>query len=532
MLRQYQQDAHDAIYSYFDENAGNPVVVVPTAGGKSHIIAAFIQSVLNQWPDQRILMLTHVKELIEQNLEKLLQAWNEAPVGVYSAGIGRRDHDAPILYAGIQSVYNKADLIGWTDLVIIDEAHLVNHDPNGMYRRFLADLQEMNPMLKVIGFTATPYRTGHGYITEGADTIFSDIAHDVSIDELLGLEYLSPLTCKQTKTQIDVSDVGIRAGEFIHADIEEIVSSENLINDAVDEVIAQAEAQDRGTWLVFCAGVKAAMRTRDVFREKGIECECITGKTPPDEREAIIRLYKAGQIQCLTNANVLTTGFDAPLIDLVAFLRPTASLTLYVQMVGRGMRLSPETDKENCLVLDFAGNVVRHGPVNRVKPRKIRKGDDPGEAPTKTCPECNEILHLSIMTCPACGHVFPPKPKHEKTASTYDILAAQGDDSRWHEVLRMVPGRHQKAGKPDSFRLTFHCGLTSFSKWFCFDHTGYAKTAAQSLWLKMGGTQPAPDSTTDALERAAWELPTPTAILVDQNGQYPDIKKYDMGDAS
>ena len=529
-LREYQQAAHDAIYEYFEELDGNPIIEVPTGGGKSWIIAEFIKSVLAEWPDQKILMLTHVKELIEQNHEKLVLAWDgHPPVSIYSAGLGSYDHSKPIVYAGIQSIWRKANDVGHVDLVIIDECHLVNHDPEGMYRRFLDDLTQTNPALKVIGFTATPYRTGHGPLTHGHNRIFTDIAHRVTIDQLLDLGYLSMLHPKRTESVINVDGITVRAGDFVHSELEERVNDDQLTERILDEVESFAARQHRKHWLLFCTGVEHAEAVAQALTARGITAGCITGKTPKATRAELIDDFRAGRLRALTNANVLTTGFDAPMTDLMALLRPTMSTVLYVQMMGRGMRIAP--GKEDCLVLDFAGNVARHGPVNRVEPHIVNHEE--GAAPTKACPECDEIVHLSTMTCPACGYEWPvqDRPQPNASASTLRIIADPISTTTWVEVDSMAASRHRKAGKPDSMRLNFAYsnGMQRASKWLAFDHSGYAATAARSLWIKLGGLMPTPTSTTNALLRSH-ELVKPERIRVDTRGKYPEIVGYDMGE--
>jgi len=154
-LRPYQRAAIDAIYGYFSKKAGNPIVSIPTSGGKSLVMASFVEGVLKTYPDQRILIVTHVRELIEQNFGELKRLWPDAPAGIYSAGLKKREIRAPILFAGIQSIHKRVYDVQQCDLVLIDEAHLIPHTSSTMYQRFLADLKRINPLLKVIGFTAT-----------------------------------------------------------------------------------------------------------------------------------------------------------------------------------------------------------------------------------------------------------------------------------------------------------------------------------------------------------------------------------------
>lgn len=538
-LRTYQSAAIDALYTYFSGSTGNPLVVMPTGTGKSVVIAGFIREAVTAYRGTRILVLTHVKELIAQNFQALLRAWPEAPAGIYSAGLSRRDIGAQILFAGIQSIHKHAARVQRCDLVLIDEAHLLGRGDSGMYRAFLKQLDEINAgLLKVVGFTATPYRLDSGMLHEGKDRLFTDIAYEVPVLDMIQQGYLSPVVPKATTTQLDVSSVGTRGGEFIAGQLEAAVDRDEVTRAAVQEIVEHG--QDRGSWLVFCSGVRHAEHVRDAIREHGVSCEVVTGDTPAPERDAILAAYKAGRLRCVTNANVLTTGFDAPGTDLVALLRPTKSIGLYVQMVGRGTRLAP--GKDDCLVLDFAGNTARHGPIDKVDGRRKEKGEEPGEAPVKTCPDCQTINHASVRICVSCGHEFPPpEPKIAPKASGAALLSIQMQPE-WCEVTGVSYARHQKPGKPASLRVTYQCGMARHSEWVCFEHTGYPRQKAEAWWRKRTD-QPIPSTVDDAIfelkgwatqhhpdaedrpEDVSWDcwIREPVAIQVRPVGQYTEI---------
>ena len=428
-LRDYQQRALDQLYDWFVQHNGNPCIVLPTGAGKSHVVAALCKDALTQWPETRILMLTHVKELIEQNLEKLLLHWPNAPVGVYSASVGRKELGYPITYAGIQSIWRRAEDVGHVDLVVIDEAHLVSHKDTGMYRTFLSGLTQINPRLRVVGLTATPFRLGHGLITDPPAIFSKPLIKPASLTELIAKGYLAPLWSKATDTTYDVSGVAKRNGDYVESELQAAVDKDELNRSVVREIIARAG--NRRSWLVFCAGVKHAQHIAEELREQGIEAACITGETPKTERERLIGEFKAGKIRALTNANVLTTGFDHPDVDLIAMLRPTESPGLYVQMAGRGLR--PKSHTNHCLVLDFAGVVERHGPITAVEPPE-KGSNGNGRPPVKKCPQCREIVHAKVKECPVCGYDFPPA---ERTVNLWlrdaDIM---GDAVETHAVTR------------------------------------------------------------------------------------------------
>jgi DNA repair protein RadD len=435
-LRDYQQKAIDDLYRWFaDGNKGNPCLELPTGSGKSHIIAALCKDAIQNWPETRILMLTHVKELIEQNAQRMREHWPNAPLGIYSAGIGKRQLDEPITFGGIQSLRGKEDRIGFVDLIIIDEAHLVGHRDTGGYRELITKLHEINPSLRVIGLTATPYRLGHGMITD-KPAIFSDIISPVSIEQLIFQGHLSILRSKTTSSKLDVSGVHKRGGEFIESELHAAVDQASITAGVVREVIEKAG--DRKSWLFFCAGISHAEHVCEELQSSGISAACVTGNTPKKERESILSRFKRGELRALTNANVLTTGFDHPDIDLIAMLRPTLSPGLYVQMAGRGMRIKSHTD--HCLVLDFAGVVATHGPITAVR-TPTGKGDKTGEAPVKVCDVCAELCPLSARTCPACGAPFP-EPKRDSLKLKLhddDIMGLDGEEM---EVKEWVWVKH------------------------------------------------------------------------------------------
>jgi DNA repair protein RadD len=516
-LRPYQQESINSIYRYFEKQTGNPLIVIPTAGGKSLVMAKFIEGVLKAHPDQHILIVTHVRELIQQNFDELKGIWPDAPAGIYSAGLKQRNLEAKILFAGIQSIYKKVSEMRAYDLVLIDEAHLIPRASNTRYCSFLKELKQRNPLIKVIGLTATPYRLDSGLLHEGDGAIFSDIAHEAGISELIDAGYLVRLISKRTKTQLDVTGVGTRGGEFIAGELEAAVDRQHITEPAVDEIVTLGVS--RKSWIVFCVGVGHAYHVRDAIRAKGITCETIVGATPSEERKRLISNFKAGKIRCLTNANVLTTGFNAPQVDLIAMLRPTKSTGLYVQIVGRGCRLAP--GKTDCLVLDFAGNIARHGPIDAVDPKKERKKDGEKGAPTKVCPNCDSILHAAQSECPDCGYIFQSTgPTLFPTASTLDILRPR--EPQWVDVTEVRYSRHNKAGSPPSLRVDYFAGLVHHSEWICIEHGGYARTKAEKWWRKRGWGLPLPAKVDDAL-RFAKQLRQPHQIAVRPEGKYTKI---------
>jgi DNA repair protein RadD len=470
MLRDYQERALNQLYAWFEANeTGDPCLVLPTGAGKSHLIAAICKQAIQEWPETRVLMLTHVKELIEQNAERMRQHWPDAPLGIFSAGIGIRQLGEPITFAGIQSVRKRVDEIGHIDLLLIDECHLANHAEQGGYRFLIAGLRQINPAMRVIGFTATPYRLKHGLITDGT-ALFKALIEPVTIEELVHKKHLAPLRSKMTQVQLDVSGVQKRGGDYAEGELQAAVNVAKYNTGVVKELIEKAG--DRRSWLVFCSGVQHAENIKQELQEMGIPAKCVTGNTPKKEREKIIDDFKSGALRALTNANVLTTGFDYPDLDLIAMLRPTLSPGLYMQMAGRGLR--PKSHTDHCLVLDFAGVVERHGPITAVRPPVKTK--DGRKAPTKTCPTCEEIIAASCRECPACGHVFETEKKDKEfRLRDDDIMGIEGDHLKvgtwvWRKKTSFT-------SRVDMLTCTYYgesLSDTPITEYFTVLHQGYA----------------------------------------------------------
>jgi DNA repair protein RadD len=521
-LRPYQRESIDALFTYWAAGKGNGLLVLPTGAGKSLVLAALCQEVLRDYPSLRIGIVTHVRELIQQNYLELLKLWPQAPAGIYSAGIGRRDARAQILFCGIQSVWNKVDALGAFDLLLVDEAHLIPPNTETTYGKFISRLRDETPDMRIVGLTATPYRLGSGLLHRGKDRIFEDIVYEANVADLIDQGYLSPLVSKATVQQLDVSGVQKRGGEFVPGALEIAVDKEWITRAAVDE-IAQFGA-DRKAWLAFCTGVSHATNVRDAIRAKGFSCETVTGDTPKGERDRIIQQFRAGQIRCLTSVGVLGTGFNVPHTDLIALLRPTASAGLYIQQVGRGLRLAP--GKDNCLVLDFAGNVKRHGPIDTVTVAGAANAKDPDaekQVLAKACPTCATLAALNAASCPSCGYLWPLKeepPKHEATADANSAILSKAAPT-WISVDSARYYVHRKDGSPDSVRVEYQCGFTIHKEWVCFSHSGYARQKAEGWWWRAAGSQ-VPRSTEEALTRVS-ECKAPTAIQVRPSGRYFEI---------
>jgi DNA repair protein RadD len=337
-LRDYQEQAIQSIFDYFGTKAGNPVLALPTGTGKALIIAAFVKKALEAYSKQKILVATHVRELIHQNYLEFLGEWPEAPAGIYSAGLKRKDVYQNVIFCGVASIAKNIMAFGRVDLFLVDECHLISPNEETMYMKVIAMLKSLNPQMKVIGFTATPWRQGVGsIINEG---IFTDICFNVtdmaSFNRFIAEGYLVPLVSKPTNLILDTSGVRLLAGDFNEKQLDLVVNKDNITWSALQETMCYA--YDRHSWLVFATSLDHADKIRQMLEYLKVSCRVVHSKMSSGERDLNIKEWKEGKFTAIINMGVLTTGVNHPALDLIVMLRPTMSTILWVQMLGRGTR--------------------------------------------------------------------------------------------------------------------------------------------------------------------------------------------------
>jgi DNA repair protein RadD len=567
--RWYQNDAVDSLFEYFDTHGGtapdgtiiraNPLVGMPTGTGKSLSIAMFNQRALRMYPQTRIVAATHVKELIAGNAKTMLNLDPSASVGIYSSGLNEKNHYPSIIYGGIQSMVKKAELFD-PDILHVDEAHLVSPESDTSYLKFITDIQQRKPFLKVVGWTATPYRLGLGHMTNGR--IFTDMAFDITgmndFNRLLAEGYLCPVIPHRTETVLDMGGVGMSGGDYNQAQAQTKIDKTEITFAALKEVVAAG--RNRASWMIFAAGIEHAEHITAMLNNTfGIPTVCVHSKTDQmygaGTRDRNIELFKTGQVRCIVNKDVLTTGFDHPPIDLIAVLRPTMSTGLWVQMLGRGtrpydwqvthdpvLRRFFQYKKWNCLVLDFANNTKKLGPINDPVIPKLRGEGPPGDSPIKLCPKCPAYVHASEKTCPSCGHVFVNDyidPNIESTASTDDLIRGSDMQSdlpqvESFEVERVLYDDYysHRSGKR-SLKVTYYCkGVKTFWEYVAFEapHKPFAIHKGHDWFRQRYSAGPCPEKTRDVYSLTPmFRIPTKILVWTNKPDSTGEIKNYDFG---
>lgn len=518
-LRPYQQAAIDGLYTYFQNNDGNPLIVLPTGTGKSLVMANFIQGAISQWPETRIIVGAHVRELVEQDYLEYVGLVPFGDTGIYSSGMNRRDTRNAVLFASIQSCYKRAFEFQRCDILIIDEAHTVPADGEGMWRTFIDELRRINPNLKIVGLTATDYRLATGLLTDG--DIFTDVCYEYPLIKAVKEGYLSPVVPKRMATAYDLSNVATRGGEYVAGELEKVFDIDAKTMTALDEV--EAYGVDRKSWLIFAAGNHHAEHVHMELQRRGYKGACVTQEAGSKERDDAVEGIRNGSIRYLVNNRIFTTGFNARNIDMIVDFGATKSPGLHVQKMGRGMRLWE--GKNDCLVLDFAGNITFHGPLDQIKGRSKKKGMG-GDAPVKVCPECHELCFAGIRVCFNCGHEFPA-PQIDIRSTSYDapILSSQ-IEPEWHDVIDVKYGYHKKVDKPlPTFKVTYITIAGRFMEWICFEHEGRAGQTATKWHNSRVPWEPRPKTVNEAVERCEMYKP-PVKILVGKDGKWDRILDY------
>jgi len=538
-LRGYQRDAVDAVIAYWERGGLHPLVEIPTGGGKTAVLGELARFVVQDCGG-RVVIATHRAELIDQDAAAVRRMWPEAPLAIWSASLKKRGV-AAITVCGVQTVAKKAEQLGNVDVLIVDEAHLIPPEGDGQYQTLVKGLRAINPGLRIVGLTATPHRLGQGYLTQGDGALFTSIVYRCDVARLIADGFLSPLVTGTASTQIDVSQVATRMGEFAARDLELAADIEEVTQKVADDVHEALQA-GRTSALLFGCSVAHANHLADAMRERGHSCEVITGETEQLIRQSIIGRFRRRELAALASCDVLTTGFDAPVVDILAIVRATQSTSLYQQIVGRGMRIAD--GKGDCVILDYGGNVARHGPVDNVRVKEAPKGKGDGDAPVKICPVCMALQPTSARACSECDSEFPPpEKKANATASNLPILSgpqAKPAATR-HEIKAVRFAVHRKKGTDtSSMRVDYmgevnalDMGAVPFkvaSEWICVEHDGFAFTKATGWWKTNVSGAPMPDTAAEAVDlmEAGYMRPV-VAIKTIHDGDYTRVLSIEHG---
>ena len=451
----YQKECIDATVDYLYNSAGNGICHIPTSGGKSLIQAEIARRILAIAPAMQILCITDITALIGQNRNELLEQWPEADTSLYSASYGQKDASSRIVFAGIQSVHNKAHLFKQVSAILIDECSTGTYDKNGMYWDFIQELKKTSPHLRVIGMDATPWAM-KGPLTDA--WLFDDVIYTIPMSLLLKEGFLTPLITPEIQHHADTSKIKVSAsGEYNQNAMREVMSDTYLIDAALDD--AMKYAHDRRSWMVFACSVSHAKDVMARLKDRGISCEMVTGETK--NRDEIYDRFRNYEFTALVSVNALTTGFNAKNVDLGIVLRSTKSSRLWIQMMGRLMRKHP--NKVNAMVLDYGENIDRFGCLEDIEPPPTAAEKAAAKKmPFKLCGSCEKPVPTLAKTCPYCGSAFESMevaPTHGSQASTSAIMRSEIKPV-WLDIMDLKIRKHTSSRSGNTMmKIAYNCGL-------------------------------------------------------------------------
>lgn len=393
-LRPRQVKAVNDVSDAYRTGYKAPILIAPTGFGKTHTSATVIRRALAK--GRRVWFLAHLKEILTATSAKLLQ--ENIPHGWIAAGRAG-DRSQAVQVAMVQTLVRRLDQYEPPDLLIIDECHLA------VAETYQAIVRWAGPRAYLLGLTATPERLDGRGLGEMFDLLVPTCSTQDLIDEglLAAIRYYAP-------TGVDLSGVRTRGNDFDRGDLAAAMDKPKITGSAVAEYRKVAHGRPA---IAFCVSIEHAQHVAAEFRAAGYRAVAISGESDPVERDAALTGLQTGRLDVVCNCALWVAGVDAPAVSCIIQLAPTQSLVKYLQSIGRGLRTHP--GKADCVILDHAGNLSRHGPP--AEPREwtldgARKRSSPqrSEVPTKTCPACYATVHAAATHC-SCGHAFAPQPR-------------------------------------------------------------------------------------------------------------------------
>ena len=451
-LRDYQESAVQAVRDSFRAGHKKPLLVSPTGSGKTVIFSYIAAGMARN--NKRILIVAHRRELLKQISSALRK------VGVSHAVLSGGTPGIPIANVVVASVFTlvrRMKMMKPFDLIIGDEAH--HFTPDSSWGKAVAGF----PTARVLGVTATPERLDG----KGMGQMFDDMVMGPTVAELTAQGFLSPAIVYAPSTP-DLGSVGTRMGDFVSKQLEDAMDKPIITGSAVKHYGKYAPGRKA---IAFCVSIKHAKDVAEDFRNAGYAASHIDGGMDDTERDGILKAFEDGRVQILTSCDLVSEGFDLPSVEVAILLRPTKSLSLFLQQCGRAIR--PHPDKERTIILDHAGNTARHGFIDDERDWSLADGFVTGRGKNaekvvsvRTCTACFAV-HKPTPTCPMCGHVYPVAARKVKHVDGDLVMTSRDDDpdistqeglmQKRHRVLTSV-ARKRGYKNPTQWAFNVICG--------------------------------------------------------------------------
>lgn len=442
LLYPYQREVRARLYDAIREGKKRVLVFAPTGAGKTIIAAQIVADAVSK--GRRVLFIVDLDVLIPQTWHKFKQFG--LACGFIKAG-WEENRPALVQIASAQTLPRRAWWHDYNpDLVILDEAH-----KTGWKNVTQTMMAEVCPDAWYIGLTATPWRLSK---KEGMGDVFEHLVSAPMPWQLMDSGHLVKPVCYGIKGA-DLEKVPLSAGDYSEAELGVVCDVPEVVERIVSEW--QRLCQKRRT-ICFAVNIAHSKSIVKAFKEAGIAAEHVDGGYTSNQREVIYNRLADGSTLVLSSCGVLQEGFDVPSVNAILLCRPTKSKALYFQQVGRGLRISPATEKSDCLVLDQAGNVKRFGFIESLRRVSLTAGEDadPGEAPTKTCPDCNLIVPLSTRICPSCGHEFAWEEKDKyKPLEQLELMLPPDEKAKYKWFRKQVLAGYKRRYSPSWAAVTY-----------------------------------------------------------------------------
>jgi superfamily II DNA or RNA helicase len=390
-LRSYQERGVADIRVEFARGARAVLYQAPTGSGKTVLFAYLLANAVAR--GNRVVILGHRQEIVDQ-IDTALTGL-AVPHGIIAAGHVETP-DMPVQVASVATLVRRLDRLRHIDLLVIDEAH---HAVAGTWRAIINTV----PDARILGVTATPERLDG----QGLGDIFEALIGGPTVADLIEGKFLSKFTAYAPARDLDLSGIRTRMGDFATDQLAGVMSGTMVIGSAVEEYTRLCPGAPA---IAFCVDIKHSKLVADRFAKAGYRAAHVDGDTPRDERRKLIHPVATGEIQVLSNCGLISEGLDVPDVVAAILLRPTQSLALYLQQVGRALRPTP--GKNRALILDHAGNTHRHGPADATRAWSLDgKAKTRAPAPAvRRCKECGALNSITAEVCEACGAELYRKP--------------------------------------------------------------------------------------------------------------------------
>lgn len=502
------------------------------------IFSEIIKRWMTAYPKMSIAVIAHRQELVSQAADKLFQVWPEGRnhVGVACASLGRVKTNRPVIIGSVQTLSASRRLARLADpvhMLIIDEAHHIPPiETGGQYHTLISHLREINPRMRVLGVTATPFRLNHGYIygsecRKGCSNLFDALDHKIGLDDLTAAGYLAPRQEMEKSIGADLKSVRTSKGEYDSSDLNSLMIRSVYIQGAVEAY--RKYGQDRNKVLVFAVSIEHAKLLAEEFSRSGYEACAVHSLMNKSARRSVLNRFDNGTLRILINVEILTEGWDSPRINAVLMCRPTQSPGLFVQMIGRGTRLAP--DKKDLLVLDLVENYLRHGDPDNpiVEVPAVRAAKTKNKKTKRVCPLCGAMVPYTQPECPECHWSFGQGELMD--TSEGDVVMAKvagGSKDGQSRVLKWdAEGKVSFSGNY-MLVLEAQCRPGGLVKhWMDIEGAAsdYGRTKAQKLWYSLSGGQRPPATVREAEMRTS-ELKMPKRITLVRKNGYKNIKEF------